>query len=287
MAISRTVATILSFILAAPSLAQAPLPMQAPIVCGTPEPDLRATRQRDALARSLFNPEAVKAYQIPIAFHVIAAGKKDRITLSQIQALVNNMNIAFAGTPFSFFLYRADLINKKAWHDDCGPGTKNEKAMKKRLAIDPAHVVNIYSCSPRLKGLPPGLIVLGIATFPDQYPENSTSHGIALHPSVLPGGSNPDYGTYGLVGIHEMGHYLGLFHTFQGGCSDGDLVADTPAQAAAHFACLIGVDTCAGAPGADDTQNFMNYSNDQCMNHFTPLQVERMLVQTGFFRPSL
>jgi hypothetical protein len=63
MAILRVVATILTVFLVAPAFAQTSLPLQAPIVCGTPEPDLRAARQRDALARSLFNPEAAKAYE--------------------------------------------------------------------------------------------------------------------------------------------------------------------------------------------------------------------------------
>jgi hypothetical protein len=259
----------------------------APLVCGTSEPDPLFAQVADEVAREYMKSQAAKSYEIPIAFHIIAAGKKDRIAISQIQAMVNNLNVGFQGTPFSFYLARVDLVNKKAWHDNCGPGTKNEKAMKKRLAVDPAHVINIYSCNPLLPGLPPGLVVLGLSTFPFQYPENSYFHSVSLHPSVLPGGSNQDYGQYGLVAIHELGHYLGLFHTFQDGCADGDLVADTPAQEAPHFACPLNIDTCLDNAGSDDVHNFMNYSNDQCMTHFTPGQIERMEVQTGFYRPSL
>jgi hypothetical protein len=160
--------------------------------------------------------------------------------------------------------------------------------MKQRLARDPRHVLNIYSCTPSSAGLPPGQILLGFSTFPFLVAESSYFHGVVLHPSALPGGSNPEYGTYGLVGIHEVGHYLGLFHTFQGGCSgDGDFVADTPAQREAHFACPIGIDTCPDVQGPDDTRNFMNYSNDTCMSHFTVGQVGRMIDAVERFKPSL
>jgi Pregnancy-associated plasma protein-A len=78
--------------------------------------------------------------------------------------------------------------------------------------------------------------------------------------------------------VHEAGHWLGLMHTFQGGCdAPGDGIADTPAEAKDHRTCADPTrDSCPNDPGVDPMYNYMSYSGDACTNQFTAGQREAM-----------
>jgi hypothetical protein len=217
---------------------------------------------------------------IPVAFHVIYQTRRGVTTGNIPQQWIDDqiavLNAAFAGTGFSFTLQSVDRTNSRKYYTGC---YNQDARMKRDLAIDPATTLNIYTCSPSGG-------ILGWAYFPNSAPEDDTIHGVVLLDESLPGGSASPY-NLGDTGTHEVGHYLGLYHTFQGGCSGGgDLVADTPAEASAAYGCPIGRDTCA-SPGDDPIFNFMDYTDDACMDEFTSDQVTRMMDMTTTYRPSL
>jgi hypothetical protein len=161
----------------------------------------------------------------------------------------------------------------------CFPTTEQGIRMKAELAVDPARFVNIYTCKLQLP------FIAGYATLPNEFPEGDHQHGIIVDYATLPGSAAPL--DMGHTLVHELGHYFGLFHTFQGGCAEpGDEIADTPAEASAAFGCQIGRDTCTQA-GTDPISNFMDYSDDSCTDHFTALQADRMRASIATFRPSL
>ncbi len=225
----------------------------------------------------------VAANDITVQFHVIYSdtkrgGIEGNIPDSMIFDQMDVLNSAYAGTGFSFTLGGITRTKNNGYYSRCySSGT--ESKMKQALAVDPANNLNIYTCSPTGG-------ILGYARFPDSYPEDSHMHGVVMLDESLPGGSAAPY-NLGDTATHEVGHYLGLYHTFQGGCNaPGDSVADTPAESSAAYGCPTGRDTCAGG-GADPILNFMDYTDDSCMNQFSNGQTDRMHQMTDTYRPSL
>ena len=200
------------------------------------------------------------------------------MTDGQIQDQIDVLNAAYAASGFQFVLHSIDRTDNTAWSTHT-MGSPAETAMKQALAVDPASTLNFYTGD-----LGGGL--LGYATFPFYYPESSFMHGVVCLYSSLPGGGASPYDE-GDTGTHEIGHYLGLYHTFQGGCiPPGDEVDDTPYEDSPASGCPVGRDTCPAA-GEDPIHNFMDYSIDSCMTEFTPLQALRMQAMVGYYKPTI
>ncbi|HEY5933980.1 MAG TPA: zinc metalloprotease, partial [Kofleriaceae bacterium] len=160
-----------------------------------------------------------------------------------------------------------------AWYT-VGYGSSEEAAMKAALRQGEEDALNIY-----LANLGDGL--LGWATFPWDGAPAGSMDGVVVLTESLPGGSAVPYNE-GDTATHEVGHWLGLFHTFQNGCSaPGDLVTDTPRVAEPNFGAPEpgSVDSCPSEPGGpprpDLVENFMDYTDDVAMYSLTAGQAAR------------
>lgn len=223
---------------------------------------------------------AAGSVTVPTYFHVVlpaaeqgnGTAAEDRLT-TLVNAQVDVLNEAYAGrtgtqssaaSPFRFALQGIDFSYNDAWYGVV-PGAV-EREMKAATRVGGKNTLNIWTADI-------GDDLLGWATFPKR--KLDTNDGVVILDESMPGGTAGKY-ALGDTATHEVGHWLALFHTFQGGCKgQGDQVADTPAEATAQFDCPVGADTCA-APGLDPIHNYMDYTQDSCMYQFTAGQVARM-----------
>ncbi len=168
---------------------------------------------------------------------------------AQLQA----MNSAYAPHNIQFALKGTTRTINANWAAD---GNGYEMTMKRALRQGTYRSLNLYF----LKDMGDNL---GYCYFPESASAGSTTYirdGCTILYSTVPGGSATNY-NLGHTVTHEVGHWFGLYHTFQGGCTgSGDSVSDTPAQASASSGCPVGRDSCPSQAGLDPIHNYMDYS---------------------------
>ncbi len=228
------------------------------------------------------------ARDIPVVFHIIARSDgSGAATNAMINAQLAVLNDAFAGkdqnagfaTGFTFTetaQSRSQVWNNDAWFNATS-GSTAERDMKATLRVGGPETLNFYLTNA-------GGNLLGWATFPTSYTSNPSYDGVVVLTESLPGGDAAPY-NLGDTGTHEVGHWLGLYHTFQGGCNgNGDFVDDTAAERSPAYGCPTGRDSCRRGGGPDPIFNFMDYTDDACMNQFTAGQTDRMIALDTDFR---
>lgn len=279
-----------------------------PARCGTPSTFLGgAPFDNPDCDYNQTNPSATYAptslLRIPVVVHVIqstsgSGNLSNTLVQSQIQVLNEDFR-ALAGTPGSggadsqieFFLATTDPAGQpttgimrytnNTWYADAGNYWN-------AIAWNPQRYLNIYTNNAGGGG------VLG---YVPAIPQSGGIAGTAADRVVIlwsafgrnaPGGAPYNQGR---TCTHEVGHYLGLFHTFENGCgsttaclSSGDRICDTNPESQPRYGCPTSATSCGSL---DPVRNYMDYTNDTCMTGFSAQQVRRMRCTLISYRGSL
>lgn len=234
--------------------------------------------------------------EIPIVFHIIYQNSGENISLAQINSQVDALNEDFnqnnpgrntipneftgveANVGVRFVLQdviRVQNSKKRSWRPDDSMKFTSSGGSD---VVNPQEYLNIWV----VNNMPyRGGNILGYAQFPGG---NWNTDGVVLDYRFT---GDTSYSS-GRTATHEVGHWLNLRHIWgDGGCGVDDFVTDTPLSDRANNGCpTYPTVHCASN---DMTMNFMDYSNDPCLNMFTEGQKARMLsvFTAGGFREQM
>ncbi len=239
---------------------------------------------------------------IPVVFHVVYRTDRENISLRQIESQIDVLNEDFRrrnpdrnDTPADFRGVASDVeiefclqdvIRTRTNRADIGSnGDVKFTSRGGSDVVNPREAMNFWVCSI-------GGGILGYATFPGG--RLSTDGVVCDYRYVGTNGTATAPYDRGRTGTHEVGHYLNLSHIWgDGGCGVDDRVADTPRASGPNStggACRYpGRNSCGSGAGdlPDMFQNYMDYSEDGCMNLFTVGQRDRMWAAVQRSRPGL
>ncbi|THY09576.1 hypothetical protein D6D03_00367 [Aureobasidium pullulans] len=228
---------------------------------------------------------AAQPIAVDVAFHVITtAAKEGTISQKMVDDQFAALNTAYAPTNIQFKRVATTYTTNDAWAVGAG---SDATALKTALRNGTYATLNVYFLTD-LAGS-----ILGTCSLPSNIgpgtPDPSTyiGDGCMIQANTMPGGNIYGF-NQGKTTVHEVGHWMGLLHTFEGySCSgNGDFVADTPMQSTSTDGCPSkpAKDSCPQNVGVDPTHNYMDYSDDACYTNFTPGQTKRMAGMWAAYR---
>lgn len=243
-------------------------------------------------------------YRIPVVFHIIHEYGPENISKEQILDQLRVINEDFrrmnadankTRTVFQGVAADSEIEFYMARRDPSGNCTDGIVRVASPLTNDARDNVKAVSYWPSDRYLniwvvktiqnsvdDPGVITLGYAQFPWDRSSRPTTDGIVLRADYTGSiGTAANKNNGGRTATHEIGHWLGLFHTFQGGCfppSWGEQIGDTPPVANSNSGCSHSMNSCTNDNPdlPDQVENYMDYSNGTCQNMFTLGQKARM-----------
>ena len=215
---------------------------------------------------------------IPVHFHVIhKADNTGYISPADVDAQIDVLNNAFTGITFQ--LVTLDYTENDSWFTNMDLNSATDTAIATALGINQASELNIYTGSA-------GGNLGYVSCIPGTHADcaGSVRDGAFMLWTTVINGSYTNYNE-GDTATHEVGHWLGLRHVWgDGGCGVDDGIADTPTSDAPNFGCPIGHQSCGTV---DDITNFMDYTYDSCMDHFTTGQDDRMCSVINAYRAGI
>lgn len=250
--------------------------------CGVepPDPTTRASLSEKVRGAAWRVKTASQTQQVrvPVFFHVIQVKGKQPISKRQLNEQIRVLNADLNPYRISFSAAGGQVVKV-----DSIPGVRQiyELIVKPKLAKDPTQYLNFY-VGPLLGGL------LGYAAWPWNVKFKDKLDGVVISEDAVPGGGAKRFNT-GRVAVHELGHWLGLYHTFQDGCSgSGDDIASTAAHPGPNRGCKPKSQWPKACNGQDIVpyDNIMNYTSDRCRTTLTGEQVARIHLVTRLFRSS-
>ncbi|KAI5247348.1 hypothetical protein E4T43_02101 [Aureobasidium subglaciale] len=222
---------------------------------------------------------------VDVALHVVTtAVKAADITQKMADDQFAALRKAYAASNVQFNRIATTFTVNDAWAVGAGV---DATAMKTALRNGTYRTLNVYFMSD-LTGS-----ILGTCSLPSDIgpgtpaPSTYIGDGCMIQANTMPGGNIYGF-NQGMTTVHEVGHWMGLLHTFEGySCTgNGDFVSDTPMQSTSTDGCPSkpAKDSCPQSSGVDPIHNYMDYSDDACYTGFTPGQNKRMAKMWAAYR---